>query len=241
MTEHEQQCRALYMQAFAGEEPAFCDALFSAYYPRHVVTATEEGRVASMLFSIPYPIVLGETVCEARYLYGIATHPDLRGRGHARRLIAAEAAAHPVFLRPMTPSLFRFYEKAGLSPFSPLAFLRGDAADGALSVRHLTPAQYLEARDARLRPPFARMSERFLSLVCSYGGLIEAEGALALYDTVGDTVTFKEWWGDPEIAPRLAAKLGAAHYELRSPAPDGAPFGMMAGLPPETVFLAAMD
>ena len=235
-------CRALYETAFPGELDAFTDALFALCYPRYLRVIEDRGTVASMLFSIPYPVQTQNGVCDARYLYAIATHPAHRGKGYARELIAREAAEHPVFLRPMQPSLFDFYARAGLKPFSPIRVEHGKATGEAGSARMLSPDEYLAARDALSPPPCCRMTADFLRLAQVTGGMAgDPAVAVALFDRAQDLVIFKEWWGDTDFAPRLAAFLGAARYELRLPDPDGSPFGMMAGLPDDTLFLAAMD
>ena len=242
MSELYRECRALYEAGFPGESEAFTDALFDAYFPDCVRMISCGGEVASMLFSIPYPVQSACGVIDARYLYGVVTHPAHRGKGLARELIAREAASHPVFLRPMQPSLFDFYARAGLLPFSPIKTLFGLAGSAAPGCRMLTPGGYLALRDRFATAPVCRMTGEFLGLALVTGGLAAyGEQAAALYDREGDTVIFKEWWGDPDFAPRLAAFLSAARYELRLPHPDGEPFGVMSGLSQDTVFLAAMD
>lgn len=236
------EIRALYEGAFAGEDARFTDALFAAYFPHALRVIEADGKPVSMLFSIPYPVVSGDTVLDARYLYGIATDPAYRGRGYARELIGREAAAHPVFLRPMSEGLFAFYQKAGLLPFSPIETLCGAArAEGDAAVELLTPAAYLALRDKKLPVAHCRMSEQFLGVAASTGGMLACGDAVSLFDREGDTVLFKEWWGDPALAPHVAAQLQAARYELRLPRADGTPFGVMRGLPQDAVFLAAMD
>lgn len=236
------QCIALYNLAFPGEPEAFTMALFDRYFPEHIRVIEEGGAVASMLFSIPYPILFESGMREARYLYAIATHPDHRGKGLAKRLIAAEAARYSVFLRPMSEGLFDFYSKAGLSPVSPLVEQEGDAAAPDGTERRLTKAAYLAARDALAPLPTCRPTEDFLSLYEQGGGFVAAgDLAVALYERHGDKIWFKEYWGDPVFAPRLAAFLGGKRYLLRRYDPQGVPFGMAYGVPAEVAFLAAMD
>ena len=235
--------RALYEIAFAGDSPRFADALFATYAPEHLRVIERDGRVASMLFSIPYPVQTAEGLLDARYLYAIATHPDYRSRGLARELIENEAAHHPIFLRPMSPSLFDFYAKVGMTPFSPMKVVRGEAATKTCGNEcHFSAEQFLAEREERVPFVSCRMTSDFLAVAKSVGGMAGMpRQCAALYDLVGDTVIFKEWWGNPYFAPRIAAFLGAKHYELRYSDPDGTPFGVMRGLPQEALFLAAMD
>ncbi|MBQ8342185.1 MAG: GNAT family N-acetyltransferase [Clostridia bacterium] len=236
------QCRALYDLAFPGEPAEFTKALFDRYYPDHTRVICEEGRVVAMLFSIPSPIQLENGTLDARYLYAVATHPDHRGKGLAKQLLAAEAAAHPVFLRPMSSSLFDFYGKAGYTPISPVTCLSGKATAPTGRERKLTATAYLALRDEFAFAPFVRPTADFLSLYELGGGFV-AYGldAVALYEKHGDKIWFKEYWGDTLFAPRLASFLGGTHFELRFADPDGEPFGMAVGVPADTAFLAAMD
>lgn len=239
--------RALYMEAFEGEDPRFVDALFAKGFPRHLVAMGDGGKLVSMLFALPYPIQTEQGLIDAHYIYGVATAKEYRGKGYAKRLLA-EAASHgtPVFLRPMSPSLFNFYADAGFTPFSPYAVQTGDVtqADSAActGIQRLSPTAYLTLRDARVARPHCRMSEDFLSLAYLDGGAIGAyRRFIALFEKQGDTVIFKEWFGNVADAPRAAAYLGALHYEVRYPDASGTPFGMGIGVPDGTVFLSALD
>ena len=236
------QCIALYDLAFPGEPADFTAALFDRYFPDHVRVIEQDGTVASMLFSIPYPILFENGMQNAHYLYAIATHPDHRGKGLAKQLIAAEAARGPVFLRPMTESLFDFYAKAGLSPISPLLLETGFATAPDGNERLLTKAEYLAARDALSPRPTCRPTEDLLALYELGGGFAAiGDGVAALFERHGDRILYKEYWGDPVFAPRLTAFLGGKRFELRRSAPGGKPFGMAHGVPAEAAFLAAMD
>ena len=235
-------CRALYDICFP-DEGAFADALFLTYAPDCLRTIEIDGAVAAMLFSIPYPIVLENGTQSARYLYAVATHPDHRGKGLASRLLREEAARGPVFLRPMSPELFDFYKKVGFAPFSPLETLRGQASGQALPhLRALTAAEYASER-ARFAPrPTCAPDVDFLTLATKFGGAVAfGNTALALYETVGETVRFKEWWGTADLAPRVAGALGATAFELRRVSAGGVPFGVGVGVSEDTAFLAAMD
>lgn len=240
-------CRSaatLYDLAFPGEDPAFRDALFGAYAPAHLRTVCEDGRVVSMLFSLPYPIVTADGMRDARYLYAVATHPEFRGKGLAKRLLRAEAAGGtPVFLRPMREELFGFYRSAGMTPFSRFVTQAGRAAGGTEGISFLSAREYRAARRAFLTPPFAEPEETFLSLTFADGG--GAVGAparfAALFEREGDRVFFKEWVGERAYLPRAAAFLGADTYLARCYDAGGTPFGVGFHLPENMLFLPALD
>ena len=235
--------RALYNEAFEGEDPAFVDALFALGFPQHLHVEYEGEALASMLFALPYSIVTASGELQARYLYAVATAKQFRGRGHAKRLLARVAAmGTPVFLRPMSPSLFDFYKGAGFTPFSPHGELCGDAAGEIEGVRHLNEQEYLTARDALIPPPYCRPTPAYLALSFAFGGAVALDKKFAaLYERDGETVLFMEWWGDTKYAPRVAKHLGARRFCARYPVRDGAPFGMGIGIPDGCKFLAALD
>ncbi len=236
--------RALYDEAFPGEDARFTEALFALGYPKHLVAMGEGSELASMLFALPYDIVTEKGRMQANYLYAVATARAHRGRGYAKKLLKRVAdRGIPVFLRPMSPSLFDFYKAAGFTPFSPYREWQGNAeSDDAVGFTALSKEEYLTARDTFLQPPYCRMTTDFLSLSFSLGGAVGLDGRFAaLYERNGDTVFFKEWWGDPALAPQATGFLGAAKFVARTPDKDGTPFGMGIGIPAGTVFLAALD
>ena len=236
--------RALYDEAFPGEDDRFTEALFALGFPTHLVAMGEGKDLASMLFALPYDIVTESGTLQANYLYAVATAKAHRGKGYAKKLLRRVAERGiPVFLRPMSPSLFDFYKAAGFTPFSPYREWTGDAEAGdTAGFAALTREEYLAARDGFLRPPYCRMTTNFLSLSFSLGGAVGLEGRFAaLYERNGDTVFFKEWWGDAALAPRAAAFLNATKFVARTPDKNGTPFGVGIGIPAGTVFLAALD
>ncbi|MBE6555497.1 MAG: GNAT family N-acetyltransferase [Ruminococcaceae bacterium] len=236
-------CRALFEEAFPGVAARWNDALFARYFPEHVRFLARDGKLLSMLFSIPYPVKTPDGVADARYIFGVATPREQRGRGYATELLHAEMERGvPLFLRPADESLFSFYRRVGLVPFSPYREEQGEAAGDPCGIRSLTMHAYTEAREELLPLPHVTPTPAFLELAEMTGGAVGEQGSFAaLYEREGDSVYFKEWCGDSGAAPRAAAFLGAARYRLRTPDPEGRPFGMTAGLPADTVFLPALD
>ena len=235
-------CMRLYMAAFPGETEAFTNALFDRFFKDCIRVICEDGKPVSMLFSIPYPMICENGVREAHYLYGVATHPDHRGKGLAKQLLTAEAERYPVFLRPMTPSLFDFYRKAGFSPISPIEEWEEDATPGDEHCRHLSARDYLIAREYLAPLPTCTPTKDFLSLYENGGGFVECgENAAALYEKQGDLILFKEFWGSVHLAPRMAGFLGGKRLRLRRYRPGGTYFGVGVGISEDTAFLAALD
>ena len=236
------ESRSLLEAALPQLPAALVEGVLARYFPHHLRIVGDGGRVASMLFSIPYAIETERGTLPARYLFAIATDPAYRGKGLAKGLIEDEVKrGFPLLLHPRTQSLFAFYEKAGLSPLSPVITEEGEALALPLPTepRTLSAGEYLALRRQFLTPPFAAPDEGFLSL-CSTGALELPGVCAALYRWEGDKVLFAEWLGCPDFAPRLAAYLGASRFELRRPSPDGTPFGVGVGLPFDTAFLLSL-
>ncbi len=237
-------CRALYDAGFPEESDTFREALFRLAFPRYLRVIRQGEQPASMLFSIPYEVIgADERVSEARYLYAVVTHPDFRGKGLARRLIREEMARGvPLFLRPMSPSLFSFYERVGLAPFSSHEETKGEATAPLDGVRALNVEEYLDLRRRLLPRPLCQPTAEFLSLHFLFGGAVSVgDVCAALYEKNGDAVFFKEWLGDTGFAPRVAASLGAKRYRMRTIAKDGTPFGVQHGMSADAHFLLALD
>lgn len=239
-----QLSRALYDEAFPGEDARFTEALFALGFPQHLVAMGEGSELCSMLFALPYDIITENGPVKASYLYAVATATAQRGKGYAKKMLRRVAErGTPVFLRPMSPSLFDFYKDAGFVPFSPYREWEGEAKEGEVcGFTALSKEEYLAARDGFLRPPYCRMSADFLSLSYSLGGAVGLAGRFAaLYERENDAVLFKECWGEVDLAPAAAKFLGAARFTARTPDKDGTPFGVGVGIPEGTVFLAALD
>ena len=235
-------CMRLYDMAFPGESERFTRAMFDRYAPDHLRVICEDGEPISMLFSIPYPIITENSTVDARYLYAVATHPDHRGKGLAKQLLLQEASERPVFLRPMSKSLFDYYGKAGFSPFSPIEIETGAATLPSGMERSISPAEFLTLRDRVAPLPHCRPTEQFLSLYEKGGGMVaHADDAVAIFERADGGILFKEYWGNPVFAPRLAAFLRGERFELRRFSKNGACFGVGIGIPASTAFLAALD
>ncbi|MBQ3483527.1 MAG: GNAT family N-acetyltransferase [Clostridia bacterium] len=236
-------CRALYETAFPDEDAAFLDTLFACYAPECLRVKRVGGNVASMLFSIPYPIQTKDGVLDARYLYAVATAPEYRGQGLARALLAEEMARGlPVFLRPMQPSLFDFYRRAGLVPFAPYRTVSGQAGGVVEGLCELDANGYRAARARFLNEPYCQPTADYLHLAFPTGGAVGEAGVFcALYEYVDSRLCIKELLGDPKNAPRVAAFLGAERFEARVPDANGEPFAVGAGVPSDASFLLALD
>ena len=112
---------ALWHQIFE-DEPDFIERFLDFWRQDCIHLAIEDGKVAAMASLLPCNLVLGGAVFPARYLYAVATHPDLRGRGIAKQLVSfargQEKEAAAVITVPAEESLHGYYASQGFVPFS---------------------------------------------------------------------------------------------------------------------------
>lgn len=128
----EAACKKLWIEVFGDEEEA--DAFLIRHYaPRHMLSVECEGRMAAMLHLLPFESELGRT----SYIYGVATHPDFRGRGFASQLMhealrrCDERGDDAVLLIPAPGEawLRDFYGRFGFAGAVPTEFRSPDGFD----------------------------------------------------------------------------------------------------------------
>lgn len=151
--------RELWKLAFEDTD-TFLDHFFQTHFrPDHALVLEEEGAVRAMAFLFDTTLVLpgSREGLRAAYLYAVATHPALRGKGLARRLLeeGGELLARQGYalavLTPSEPSLHLFYRDRGfhecfinaqyeMTPAKPPFSLPG------VTLEQVTPAAYSAAR-----------------------------------------------------------------------------------------------
>lgn len=254
--------RALWQLCF-GEAPDSVEPLFARLYrPGRGLALEEGGTIQSMLLSIPIELTseTGERL-PAEYFYAFCTHPEARGRGYGRTLLAwaEERAAgrgrKAAVMVPGEERLFGFYARLGYRPAFPHRTERLDALPPApaAEVARLDPAAYNALRERLLAgtahagyPPdyiegqaeLCRQSAGGLFSVALAGGtcLAAAEGR------EGDRLLLKELLAPDSAwksaAAALCAHLGARACAARRPGQGGC-FGVvkpLGGTPPEPCY-----
>lgn len=243
--------KALWQRSFGDAAEEIGRLLACLYAPGRGLVLEAEGRVKSMLLSLPLTLVgrTGETR-SARYVYAFCTDPAARSRGYGRTLLswaeeqAAGVGCAAVVMVPGEESLFAFYEGLGYVRDFPRRTMRGAAAavPGA-ALRRVTPEEYGEAREALLAGvPHCRCPLDFLRAqqalsLSSGGGLyaVTAAGGRCLAAAEGgddDSLVLRELLGDNgtrEAAAALCAALGRRRWTLHTPG-QGAPYGVVKWL-----------
>lgn len=113
--------KELWKLAF-GDPDGYIDLFFDhRFREKETLVDLEGDRVAGMLFLLPITVITPLGEMDARYIYGVATHPEFRGQGISTRLLHRahrEMEKEDVILSilvPATKELFQFYEHRGYS------------------------------------------------------------------------------------------------------------------------------
>ena len=239
--------RSLWKEAF-GDGDAFLDTFFAtAYSPSRTRCMVEGGEVVSALYWFDVSLD-GKRLA---YLYAIATRKTHRGQGLCRRLMddvharLKKAGYAGTLLVPSEPSLFDFYARMGYEPCAPMQTLVCRAEGEPIALRRVDGEEYGRLR-ARLLPLGGVVQEgeslRFLE---KQEELYAADGLLVAAHRKRGQLLATELLGDPALAPRILATLGADEGRFRLSGGD-APFAMLYRLsskdfPPPTYFALAFD
>lgn len=232
---HLPQLRQLWQLAFH-EEEAFLNLFFEkGYCPERCLCVIREDQILAALYWF-------DTECDGRklaYVYGVATHPDARGRGLCRELMAhtadhlTAAGYDGILLVPQKEGLRAMYQSfgyrnaAGISEFF------------CVAIPETAPMHPVDREDyARLRreflPEHAVVQEgaclRFLE---GYARFYKGLGFLLCAVPEGDSLMVLELLGNREAAPGILATLGFRQGTFRCPG-DKQPFAMFLPLKADT-------
>lgn len=105
------------------DSPAFTDLYFRMRYSNEVNLAIRSGNtVIAAMQTLPYPMSFCGQTIDTSYISGACTHPDFRGKGVMRELLAeAFGRMHTqggllTTLIPAEPWLFDYYARSGYAP-----------------------------------------------------------------------------------------------------------------------------
>ncbi len=117
---HVEQLKELWYSAFPSDPIDFIDGFF-AHLPQKSVTMVGEidEKAVTMLFLLPAEAQFRGKSYPVRYLYAGCTHPQYRGRGYYRELMAAAAQTvaamgeNAIYLHPADNKLTETYQRLG--------------------------------------------------------------------------------------------------------------------------------
>lgn len=117
-----EKVRQLWEQCFH-DSPAFTDLYFRTRYSNEANIAIQSGEsVIAALQMLPYPMTFCGKTINTSYISGACTHPDFRGKGVMRELLAESFGrmhTQGVLLStliPAEPGLFDYYTRSGYAP-----------------------------------------------------------------------------------------------------------------------------
>ena len=223
--------RQLWQLAFGDAEPVI-DAFFdTAWSPGRCRYLTEGQDVTAALYWLD-----GELAGEKyAYIYGVATHPDYRGRGLCRQLmeltreqLAREGYAGAL-LMPADPGLRRMYAGMGYRDCGGLREFSCEAAGEAAEVRTVGPEEYAALRRKYLPERGLIQEKENLAYLTTYAQLYAGEDFLLMAVHEKDALFGMELLGNAHRAPGILKAMGYEKGTFRTPGREKA-FGMYLAL-----------
>ncbi len=159
--------RALWELCF-DDSPAFADFFFrERFAPELGVCAAAEGQAVGSVHGWPFVLRLRGRPVPCRMYSGVCVHPDYRGRGLMRRMMALamrDAARQGIPLLPLRPVDFAYYTGLGFFPCGRTVLTSFSPAppSGAADIRPLDPAAALPALHACYTEAAARYANIIL-------------------------------------------------------------------------------
>ena len=229
--------KELWKLAF-GDEDAYIDHFFAAYYtPERVLVLEESGVVQAMTAWFDMPLVLADgTRVPSAYLYAVATHPDCRGRGMAGALLSfagrwlKERKFDCLTTVPARPDLHGFFGRNGFEEWFVLKQWEYEPKqeEKQHAISRVDSMGYAAVREQALKgmehTAYSPKAMDYQAGVCdlSGGGLYETgEESCACVEVAGDQVFVKELLAPPEERNAILAAIAKTHpgrrYWVRAP------------------------
>ncbi len=207
----------------------------------------EDGKAVSMASFLPVRYLCEGEYVEARYVYAVATLPEYRGRGLAKRILmfAHEHYGQPLILAPAEESLMHYYETLGFRKAFPdtRAWMKDTLAalewtenvDVTDMIKPLTTQEYVQIRDEKCaKEGYVRWDEnavRYAIELCEhYGGgagaveSAEGERDILMYEKDDDTLVILE----TSLGTRALQEL--LPHLLKETGTSRASYGQMPGM-----------
>ena len=215
---HLTQLKHLWRTAFE-DEPPFIEHFFSTgYHPRRCRIATKGNALTAMLFWFPCQYDGGSVA----YLYGVATDPAFRNRGLCRalmedthKLLKKEGYAGTVLV-PGSAELFTMYQGFGYAPFGGMDTIKAAPEKSNLSLRELSPEEYLRLRRTYL-PPHSVLQEDILPFFPGTARLYAGQDFLLAAEKDGAFLRGIELLGNAHRAGEILYALGVSEGAFRVP------------------------
>jgi len=224
---HILQQRQLWQTAF-GDPDWFLDSFFrTAYDPLRCRCVLEGDTIAAILYWIDC-IVEDQTLA---YIYAVVTHPDHRGKGLCRTLMADTHALltsrgySGAVLVPQKESLRKMYAGMGYKNAGSLTLFSCEAADTPLPLRAVGPEEFAALRKALLPEKAVLQEGPGLAFLADQLQFYAGDGLLLAAYGEKDTLHVMELLGDPVHAPGILKALHHSRGKFRVPG-GNTPFAM---------------
>lgn len=221
--------KRLWKQAFRDPD-AFIDGFFATGFShRRCRCVYEEGAPVAAL----YWFDCAWQGKKLAYLYAIATHRELQGRGLCKALMAhthnalADLGYAGAVLVPAEKSLFSLYKKLGYQAFCPMEKQTVFAGQSSEQVETVSPEVYLARRQAAAPENAVLLQDQAFPFLGSYNRFYASGDSLFCAAPEGDSLYFQEYLGDSARLPGILRALGAKKATV--PLPGGDPFAMYRG------------
>ena len=224
---HLPQQRCIWQTAF-GDTDAFLDSFFrSAYAPDRCRCVLEDDDVTAILYWID---------CELQdqklaYIYAVATHPDHRGKGLCRRLMADTHALlrsrgyAGAVLVPQQESLRKMYAGMGYQNAGSLTCFSCTASSEPVSLRAIGPDEFARLRRNMLPDTAVIQEGEGLTFLAEQLQFYAGDGLLLAAYGEQDLLSVPELLGDKSAAPGILKALGHDRGNFRTPG-GNTPFAM---------------
>lgn len=217
----------LWQLAF-GDDGAFISSFFAAgFSPERCRCIREADRIGAVLYW--FDVYLGEE--KYAYLYAVATHPDFRGRGLCRALMAdthallARRGYAGALLVPQQEGLRKMYASFGYEDRCAVAEFSCGAGEGSAALRAVSPAEYAALRRSFLPEGGIVQEGENLCYLSTYARYCAGEDFLLAYVLEDEKLLGIELLGNPEAAPGIVKAFGCREGSFRTPG-NTRPFAM---------------
>lgn len=220
------QMKTLWRRCFPDEE-TYVNLYFETFGTKNGLLLLNDDRVCAMVNWLPASYVQPDgDEQHGAYLYAVCTDPDVRNRGCCRRLLSeAETLLKGencdfTFLRPGSEALAGMYEKLGYRMTLTHSELTVPAQpQPGTELRPASPETYLQLRQMQLWEAFIDWQLPAISFQAAQGELLtlscDDRFAIAAIEQTGESISVKEYLGDPSLAGAIPAKYGKPSAKLR--------------------------
>ena len=176
--------RDIWKQSFGDADDYISFYLDHRMTEENMLIIKQDGKAVSMASFLPVQYLHEGSYIDACYVYAVATLPEYRGQGYARKIMEYARALYeqPLLLAPAEESLITYYEKIGFQSAFPRTRQQLTSGVQALEIQEesafcmeeVTAAEYAKIRDNKCaREGYVRWDEQAVQYameLCANGG-----------------------------------------------------------------------